>query len=43
MITIAVCDDTPRDREAIRDAIALTAPETQVRLFSAPGELLKAA
>lgn len=43
MITIVVCDDTPRDREAIRDAIALTAPEAQVRLFSAPGELLKAA
>lgn len=43
MITIAVCDDTPRDRDAIRDAIALTAPKAQTRLFSAPGELLEAA
>lgn len=41
MIGIAVCDDTPRDREAIREAAALAAPEAEISLFCAPQKLLE--
>ena len=41
MIGIAVCDDTPRDREAIREAVALASPDAEISLFCAPQKLLE--
>lgn len=42
MITIAVCDDTPRDLEAIEAALASAAPDAQATFFSSPEALLEA-
>lgn len=43
MITIAVCDDTSRDLEAIGAALDSAVPDARTTLFSAPGKLLEAA